>query len=91
MLFLIEYDRPNGKLVRLETFDDANHKTAEDSRLNLELDLNRRHIEHEVVLLKARNETALRRTHGRYFEEWAEMDVELLRGGSVEPEGAERR
>ena len=91
MLFLIEYDRPNGKLVRLESFADADHKTAEDLRLNLELDLNRRRIEHEVVLLKARDKTALRRTHRRYFDDWAELDVELLRGGSVEPEGAERR
>jgi hypothetical protein len=41
---------------------------AEDLRLDLELDLNRRGIDHEVVLLEAASEAALRRTHRRYFE-----------------------
>ncbi len=34
----------------------------------MELDLNHRGIEHEVVLLEAENADALRRTHRRYFE-----------------------
>ena len=49
-----------------------------DLRLNLELDLNRRGVDHEVVLLEAENEDALRRTHRRYFETLRQ----LLQSGS---------
>ena len=51
MIFLIEYDRQKGELVELQTFKDSERKTAEESRLTLEIDLNRQHIDHEVVLL----------------------------------------
>jgi len=76
MLFLIEYDRPRGSIVRLRKFDDAFRGNAEDARLKLELDLKRQGIDHEVVVLDAPSEEALRHTHGRYFESVAE----LLRG-----------
>jgi hypothetical protein len=39
----------------------------------MELDLNRRGVEREVVLLEAENEEALRRTHRRYFEDLAQL------------------
>jgi hypothetical protein len=68
VIFLIEYDRPQGKIVRFEIFQDGERSKAEDSRLELELSLNRQGIEREVVLLRATNEAALRRTHRRYFE-----------------------
>ena len=68
MIFLIEYNRPAGRLVKLKTFDDVQQLEAERLRLEIELDLNRRGIAHEVVLLQAQNEDALRRTHRRYFE-----------------------
>ncbi len=69
MLFLIEYDRLQGSIVQLQEFDDDSRVVAEDARLKLELDLNRQGIDHEVVLLDAPNEEALRHTHSRYFEE----------------------
>ena len=68
MLFLIEYDRTDGHLVALTTFGDAEQRVAEQARLNLELDLNRRGLDREVVLLKAATESAVRETHRRYFE-----------------------
>jgi hypothetical protein len=68
MIFLIEYDRPRGQLVTFKVFDDPDRVTAENARLEMELDLHRRRIEHEVVLLEASSEEALRRTHRRYFE-----------------------
>ena len=68
MLFLIEYNRHRGEIVNLRTFADSERRTAESSRLTLELELNRQAIEHEVVLLEAIDEAALRRTHRRYFE-----------------------
>jgi hypothetical protein len=63
----------------LREFDYASRAVAEDARLNLELDLNRQGIKHEVVLLDAPSEEALRRTHGRYFE-----NVEDLVRGSAQ-------
>jgi hypothetical protein len=78
MLFLIEYDRPRGSIVQLRRYDDASQRVAEDARLKLELDLKRQGVEHEVVLLDAPSEEALRRTHGRYFEDV----VELARGSA---------
>ena len=69
MIFLIEYDRDRGTIVEMRRFDAASLKAAEDARLDLELKLNRAGIQHEVVLLDAPSEEALRRTHGRYFED----------------------
>lgn len=73
MLFLIEYDRPRGSIVQLRRFEDAFRENAEDERLKLELDLKRRGVEHEVVVLDAPSEEALRHTHSRYFESVAEL------------------
>jgi hypothetical protein len=71
MLFLIEYDRPQGQLVSIEQFTDS--QEAEGARLDLELKLNRSGIAREVVLLEATTEQALRRTHRRYFENLSEL------------------
>ncbi len=75
MLFLIEYNRPRGSIVQLRRFGDASRAVAEDARLKLELGLKRQGIEHEVVLLDAPSEEALRRTHSRYFESVIELAV----------------
>ncbi len=68
MIFLIEYDRREGRIVTFKTFDESERLRAENLRLEIELNLNRSKIEHEVVLLEATDEKALRRTHRRYFE-----------------------
>ena len=68
MIFLIEYNRPEGRLVTFERFQDSERLKAQNARLGLELDLNRRGINHEVVLLEAASEGAVRRTHRGYFE-----------------------
>ncbi len=68
MIFLIEYNRNEGKKVTFKTFDSSERKAAEVARLKLELTLNSRGIDNEVVLLEANSETALRKTHRRYFE-----------------------
>ncbi len=69
MIFLIEYNRSEGSIVTFRDFDDSQRREAEDSRLVIELDLNRRGIDHEVVLLEAESEDALRLTHQRYFKD----------------------
>lgn len=73
MLFLIEYDRPSGTVVQMRKFEDGRRQIADDTRLELELRLNRQGIHHEVVLLDAPNEDALRHTHARYFEDLADL------------------
>lgn len=73
MIFLIEYDRSQGEVVRFDAFPDSERRIAEDARLELEIMLNRSAVEHEVVLLEAESEEALRRTHRRYFESLTEL------------------
>ena len=73
MLFLIEYDRQRGEVVTFKQFGEGESELADQARLEMELDLNRRGIEREVVLLEAENEQAVRRTHRRYFEDLAQL------------------
>lgn len=73
MLFLVEYDRTQGKIASFRTFDSVDRKEAEECRLELELDLSHRGIDHEVVMLEAASEQALQRTHRRYFEDFPEL------------------
>ena len=68
MIFLIEYSRREGRIVNLRRFEDENREKAANERLEIELDLNRKGVDHEVVLFEAVDEKALRRTHRRYFE-----------------------
>ena len=70
MIFLIEYDRPTRHTLLFKTFKDEQRHVAQDERLKLELELNRQGLllDREVVLLEARDERHLRRTHDRYFE-----------------------
>ncbi len=73
MIFLLEYDRRSGELVQMDRFDDACKAQAGEKRLRLELDLLRQGIDHEVVLLEAASEDALRKTHRRYVETLGEL------------------
>ncbi|MBI2181276.1 MAG: hypothetical protein HYU31_10730 [Deltaproteobacteria bacterium] len=68
MIFLIQYNRPSGKIVRLKEFEDSQRRIAEDARLALELELIGKKDGDEVCLLEARSQEALRLTHRRYFE-----------------------
>jgi len=77
MIYLIEYNRPEGRLVTFKVFEQSERSKAEHLRLEIELELNRRKIEHEVVLLEAPSEAALRRSHLRYFADLREI-VEAL-------------
>ncbi len=67
MIFLIEYDRKQGRIVASQNFEDTQRGEAVATRLELELDNNRKKIDHEVVLLEAASQEALERTHRRYF------------------------
>ena len=82
MVFLIEYDRPTGTLVQFRKFDDSERQIA----LELELKLNREHTQHEVVILEAPNEEAVRHTHSRYFQTLAEL-VASSTAGALSKDG----
>ncbi len=69
MLYLIEYDRGEGRLVSLRRFEDRERSQAVKVRIDLEVQLQRRGDVREVVLLEAASEEALRKTHRRYFED----------------------
>lgn len=73
MIFLIEYDRPQGRIITLKTFEDSEMQIAENTRLDLELKLNRSGTDHEVVLLEAASKDALLKTHRRYFENLSQI------------------
>ena len=73
MIFLIEYDRERGRIVTLLDFNDANRKDAEKQRIEMEVRLNEKQIDHEVVLLHAATLDALKLTHNRYFADLAEL------------------
>jgi hypothetical protein len=54
-------------------FSDDQRTVAENRRLELELGLNRKKIDHEVVVLEAASEEALHKTHRRYFQDSAQI------------------
>ena len=68
MLFLIEYDRSESRIVTFRTFGNEQRREVANERLELELNLHRQGITHEVVILEAPTEDHIRRTHRRYFE-----------------------
>ncbi|HLR04662.1 MAG TPA: hypothetical protein VK117_02545 [Pyrinomonadaceae bacterium] len=71
MSFLIEYNRNEGRIASIKSFKDSERTDAQDSLLELELNL--KGMQREVVLLEAASEEAVRRTHRRYFETLAEL------------------
>lgn len=75
MIFLIRYNRKRGETVSLTRFDDAEKAVANRERLQLELRLNRESIDDEVVILQTDSEATLRRTHARYFQDFAGLSV----------------
>ena len=82
MIFLLEYQRSKGKLLTFKTFLDSELARAEQARIDLELELNEKGIDHEVVILEAASLTALRRTHRRYFETLDEIARASRRGAN---------
>ena len=63
--FLMRYERSTGTLVSLKQFSDP--AEASTARLALERRLFAQGVDHEVVILEAASEAALRKTHARYF------------------------
>ena len=79
MIFLIEYSRKQGSLVDVRAFGDLQQRQAEELRLETELTLNRKKVNHDVILLQAESEDALRRTHQRYFGSFGQIFNNLFK------------
>jgi len=73
MIFLIEYDRSAGIVRSMQSFGEDDRRLAEDARLRLELKSNQQSLNAEIVLLEAPDESALRLTHRRYFEDLLQL------------------
>jgi len=85
MIFLIEYNRPEGRIVTFQRFQDSESLKAQNARLDLELRLNRKGVHHEVVLLQAASEDAVRRTHRRYFETLRQIVTSAAESQRIKP------
>ena len=68
MIYLLHYDRAQGKLVMIREFADQERDEASRARIQLEIDLMNHSNGHEIVVLEAASESDLRETHRRYFE-----------------------
>jgi hypothetical protein len=68
MLFLIVYDRSAGQILSLSSHPSDARRHVDEERFGWELRLRRESARHEVVVLEADSEEALRRTHARYFK-----------------------
>ena len=73
MLFLIEYDRPKGKLINVRSFAASEKNKAEDARLETELDFLSKGLCPEIVLLEAASLLVLQFSHRRYFKSLKEI------------------
>ena len=79
MIYLNESTRLEGRLVTLKVFAELEQSQTEELRLEHELDLNRKKLDHEVVLMDAGNEAARYRAHMRYFYHPRQI-LERIRG-----------
>jgi hypothetical protein len=82
VIYLIEYDRESGKLVRIEEFVPTQRRQAEEKRLRVEIERLETGVSREVVLLEASSQDELRKTHRRYFECLDEMLTQALATGA---------
>ncbi|MCX8097735.1 MAG: hypothetical protein N3F11_01770 [Casimicrobiaceae bacterium] len=76
---MLRYDRKQGRLLELRRFAEAEREQALAAYFAAERELiaEGRSGQEEVVLLAAKDETALHRTHGRYF--WQQLLDETRR------------
>ncbi len=67
MLFLIQYDRASGMVLSKQAFATEQRAQADENRLVLELRSGAAGTGYEIVVLEAHDESALLRTHARFF------------------------
>lgn len=93
MIFLIEYDKIEGRTVSLRRFRDSQHQEAYDERLRLELELNNTGFNRQVVILEADSEETIRKTHRRFFESFREIfesGLSEIQNSPIEPPSSDQ-
>ncbi len=70
--FLVEYDRRDRRLVRVEDYGEDRER-ASQARLAAELAAMAAHLDREIVTLESESLDVLRRTHGSYFGQPEEL------------------
>ena len=66
--FLLEFDRPNRRLVaEPREFTSNQQAEASAARVNAQRRVRQDHLDWDVVLVEAESQEALRETHGSFF------------------------
>ena len=78
MIFLIHYNRCDRTTLLLKPFAVEDRAIALNERLELELRHNTAENCAEIVVLEAKNESQLKRTHARYFHGEIEKSIAQL-------------
>jgi hypothetical protein len=66
--FLIEYDRRDRRLVRIEDYGEDRAR-ASHARLESELAAMAAHLDREIVILESESIEVLHRTHASHFDQ----------------------
>lgn len=82
--YLIVFDRESSSILEMRQFEDA--RPALTARFEAEASYSDRPTV-EIVVLNARSEEALRRTHLRYFEKFNEIAAQALNQWAAAPTG----
>ena len=77
-IFLVEYDRRHGRLVRVEDFG-GDRTRAEGARLSAELASLAGGLDREIVTLESESFEVLQRTHASYFRGPEDLMASLRR------------
>jgi len=78
MIYLIKYDRKQGKVLDKKAFASSDRTFAQQERLALELEFRKSGVPYEVVLLEAADEKTLQRVHQRYFKSAREIVESMI-------------
>jgi hypothetical protein len=78
MIYYIEYSREEQKLKSLLTYPETDRALAQAHALKREIELSRQPggLTLEIVMLGAESESAIRKTHSRYFG--SQLDADAL-------------
>jgi hypothetical protein len=78
MIYLVQYDRKQGKILDKKAFPSTDRAFAQRERLTIELEFRKSGMPYEVVLLEAADEEILKRIHQRYFKSASEIVESMI-------------
>jgi hypothetical protein len=66
-LFVIVYDRPQQRIIKIEEFREDQQLDADEYRLRMQRQTLDESLDRDIVLLRADSIDTLKKTHGSYF------------------------